>query len=194
MTTVMIDEVSALTEEQFKACEVARARGPTERPIMFSAEMVQAILDGSKTQTRRVARRLSRCSAGVAGDRLWVRETWCQPDPLERQAVYRADAGFGELEVLRDQSKGAGPRAYVPWRSSMHMPRWAARILLEVTDVRLEHLQEISAADALREGVSPPCIAENYARLWESLNGKREGCAWRDNPWVWVIGFRRLVP
>lgn len=193
MTTVrMVDEVSTLTEEQYEACE--RARGPTERPIMFASEMVQAILGGTKTQTRRVARRLARCSAGEVGERLWVRETWCQPDPAERRAVYRADAGFGEHEVLRDLRQGAKPKSYVPWRSAMHMPRWASRIVLEVTATRLEHLQEIKAHDIVCEGVNPPCLVDNYARLWESLNGKRDGCAWRDNPWVWVISFRRLAP
>lgn len=80
-------------------------------------------------------------------------------------------------------------------RQSIFMPRWASRILLEVTDIRVERLNAISDADALAEGcssdsmLSGDCLASVYARLWESING--EG-SWKANPWVWVIGFRRV--
>lgn len=172
-------------------------------PILFSAPMVRAILDGSKTQTRRVAKEfdglrdldkiLARfpnqngCRYGQPGDRLWVRETWAEhPDyPDARRAIYRADAG-SEYDAER-------------WRPSIHMPRWACRIELEVTGVRVERLQSISEADARAEGVegdSHPgafvgTCRGNFARLWESINGAG---SWDANPWVWVVEFRRVSP
>ena len=148
----MIDEVGPVTEPMLEAC--ARARSPTERPIMFSHPMVRAILAGTKTQTRRVARSLTRCTAGKVGDRLWVRETWCQPNPMAREAVYAADCAESELQAFRELRRECGPGSYVPWKPSMHMPRWAARIELDITELRLERLQEISGDDAEAEGVS----------------------------------------
>jgi hypothetical protein len=205
-----------------------------ERPILFQGAMVRAILDGTKTQTRRVSgldvinaaperftylgvitgpgephyafhdnatgsQTLVRCRSGLHGDRLWVREAWAYTDciGLSGGVLYRAD--FGE-----------GPRT-IKYRPSIHMPRHASRITLEVTGVRVERLQDISEDDAQAEGAD--CLIwsgieggaadlidwplkevghpyrNGYAVLWESING--EG-SWAANPWVWAVEFRRL--
>ena len=192
-----------------------------ERPILFSAPMVQAILDGRKTQTRRVVKpqptefvggpgvtlqdgspapliplddsvepygREIACPYGKPGDRLWVRETWHDASSsLHSCALYRADG----IDLHWDK-----------WTPSIHMPRWASRITLEITSVRVERLQEISEADAQAEGwtrrpevSTDPQVHKEAARdwfmgLWESINGPG---SWDTNPWVWVIEFRRLA-
>jgi hypothetical protein len=163
----------------------------TEHGILFSAPMVRAILEGRKTQTRRVLNpmhisvtgELLRWPYGDRGDRLWVRETWRVGS--DNRVHYRAD-----------EPDGGGP-----WRPSIFMPRGASRITLVVTDVRPERLQDISEGDAEREGVDgPSCSDEAYGwypsgsfrDLWISLNGKRPGCSWADNPWVWVLTFERV--
>lgn len=195
-----------------------------ERPILFSAPMVRAILNGTKSQTRRVftakngclwpnkndlpgMRQVIRsCPYGQAGDRLWVREAW---------------GYFGGDEYLYQQDKeSVGYRAsqldgldHVPggrWRPSIHMPRWASRILLEIVAVGIQRLQDISKADAIAEGVLPldgsngpnywtvdagdvhlnnPTARGAYSMLWDWIN--KPG-AWDKNPWVWVVEFRRL--
>ena len=196
-----------------------------ERPILFSAPMVRAILAGTKTQTRRVLKaepppgaervirpfrdeRLQwaatdphdmeqgqlvlgeapRCPYGQPGDRLWVRETWARNEDqlsetrMDTSLVYRAD---GET---RAQDNGTD----LPWRPSIHMPRAASRITLEITGVRVERLQEISTADCWAEGIaSSPDVdpVHEYAELWESINGRG---SWDANPWVWVLEFRKL--
>lgn len=132
------------------------------------------------------------------GDLLWVREAWCvdgtwdrtppsqipvtDRDPLP--VAYRAD---GENEpTLRGR-----------WRIGMHMPRWASRLTLVVESVRVERVQEISEADAEREGVTPfqdgrwYAYRDAFAVLWDQINGKRPGCSWADNPWVWVVQYHR---
>jgi hypothetical protein len=128
-----------------------------------------------------------RCPYGAAGDRLWVRETWA---PRDQQALkqrdramlyYRAD---GEREHETDGK----------WRPSIFMPRWASRITLEVTGVRVEQLQEITESDAKAEGVDPvvaklPTHRDAYRSLWGEINGAG---SWDENPWVWVIEFKRL--
>lgn len=173
-----------------------------ERPILFSAPMVRALLDGRKTQTRRVVKPQPtatreeairtygkggtfileagffgvRCPYGQLGDRLWVRETWgaCAGSP-----VYRAD----DNATCPDGGR---------WKPSIHMPRWASRITLEVTGVRVERLQDISEEDAIAEGV-PEQRGDPWAFqcLWDSINGARERCSWAANPWVWAITFSR---
>lgn len=194
----------------------------TERPILMSAPMVRAILAGAKTQTRRVVKprkdrdlgcELAACElAGevnggeyrnaycAPGDRLWVREAW------------RAYAAFNKTPP-RDITPEAPiwyeaqdevpfhPTAYGKLRPSMFMPRWASRITLEVTGVRVERLQDISVADALAEGVNVhPCHhskprdsiyspVQAYRELWESINGPG---SWDANPWVWCVEFRRI--
>ena len=178
---------------------------PKYKPIIFSAPMVKAILDGRKTQTRRIVtvKNKNSCPYGQPGDRLWVRETWgvgSRPDPLGgyEGIEYRADEFYLEdsddLPCLRvtpppdvcllDYDSG--------WMPSIHMPRWASRITLEVTGVRVERLQDISSTDAWAEGIahSPDTNPiHDYAELCESINGPG---AWDKNPWVWVVEFKRV--
>jgi hypothetical protein len=177
-----------------------------ERPIMFGPAMVRAILAGTKTQTRRPVKlhadgtSYDRCRYGAPGELLWVRETWtnlARPG-YQRVPVYRADG----------TSTDTLPEG-VRWKPSLLMPRWASRLDLEVTGVRVERLQDISEADALAEGLvrwTGPSggalyginqgtvwdldVRLAYLRLWDSINGKR--APWASNPWVWVIAFRRL--
>jgi hypothetical protein len=132
------------------------------------------------------------CPHGEVGDRLWVRETWMHggyaaPGYARK---YRADG----LEI-----GGLGDFEGEPWRPSIFMPRWASRITLEITDVRVERLQDISEEDAKAEGVEPatlylsdecgPYVA-SYSTLWEKINGKG---SWEANPWVWAVSFRRIT-
>lgn len=205
-----------------------------ERPIFFSGEMVRAILDGKKTQTRRIIKeqpevrdgmlelrtkkptgkppssifrtndwsllkewmRTIECPYGNVGDRLWVRETWGEFVRRPGHIVYRADDPL---------ALGSSNR----WKPSIHMPRWASRITMEVTGVRVERLQDISGGDARAEGIldggclncgcSEPCGCDNpspdardtFAYLWDSINEK-SGFGWRKNPWVWVIEFKKV--
>lgn len=218
-----------------------------ERPILFSGEMVHAILEGRKTQTRRLVtpgagqewltpatidkvRRFERtgewwtmavegghigsvrCPYGQPGDRLWVREAFAPVDRNGHKCAAR-DAAF---VVLSDGAQKYRDGAYFPplpkyqqgafdgikWRPSIHMPRWASRITLVVTDVRVERLQDISERDACAEGVKPsgPTFEADDAEfgdartafhfLWDGINGKR--APWSSNPWVWVVSFARL--
>lgn len=188
----------------------------TDRPILFSAPMVRAILAGTKTQTRRVITKFPwkfdgdnfmrefahhDCPMGHPGDRLWVRETWAEtinvndmspwPDRPHRffeesgsAVIYRAD---GEWEWLDDD--GSIDEGHSSWKPSIFMPRWASRITLEITKVRVQRLQEISEEDAKAEGCSH---VESFSNLWDSLNAKR-GHSWESNPWVWVIEFRIIT-
>lgn len=202
-----------------------------ERPILFSGPMVRAILEGRKTQTRRIAKEkiegrqcladedwefdenmpcfidrfgscpvrdnLHLCPYGVVGDRLWVRETFAyallHPDP--GTIIYRAD-----FDNVRPTKLVRGGR----WKPSIFMPKEDCRIRLEITDVRIEKLNDISEHDALAEGVSikvDASIAAAVAKdtparmefwhLWESINSKR-GFGWTTNPWVWVLNFKRI--
>jgi hypothetical protein len=187
-----------------------------ERPILFSGPMVRAILEGKKTQTRRVMRpqpdiRNWRWTGerwekylgyplghdvplgpyGAVGDRLWVRETWMAEHfpsaPGEVYYHYRAD----------NTGAGSGWTAAKMWKPSIHMPRKASRLTLEVTDVRVEQLQSISEMDARAEGMelpadSPRNFRRVFAALWDEINGKRPGCTWADNPWVWAVTFERV--
>lgn len=198
-----------------------------ERPIIFTAESVRAILDGRKTQTRRVVKHNETMSAnmmegeedawcphGGAGDRLWIRETWrpAYDESLYCCVEYRADgARLKPNSALITEDQGHrfaddcpdDPRLHMKWRSPRFMPRWASRITLEITDVRVERVQEISTSDCYAEGIAAPAgamlgsdvVARDNARtayrlLWDSINTKRPGCAWADNPWVWALTFR----
>jgi hypothetical protein len=265
-----------------------------ERPILFGAEMVRAILAGTKTQTRRIVtkpispnmyaaavkgvpaqheankpglhrpdlpadatlmhagsgkdRRVvastegweRECPYGVIGDRLYVRET---------HAVFQVGADKGTSVAYRATCRDDGTFDYVSddgsimgltvtkWTPAIHMPRWASRITLEITEVRVERLQDISGEDARAEGVQYPVSSEGcpdgfakplfklgsvveraiewgiyptpskpklrdathddlsrlyFADLWDSINGKRPGCSWRDNPWLFAISFKRV--
>ena len=205
-----------------------------ERGMIFNAEMVRAILDGRKTQTRRPIKwkqtRFTEigeredgskwpwsedaehafdfwhpCPFGSVGDRIWVRETFQGPlfdfdlmdsyckdsTPFEKSefCVYKADG------VPAPEFYDADDELHCCWRPSIHMPRWASRILLEITGVRVERLKSISDRDALREGCSTAdmksgdCVADVFARLWASIYGSD---SWNANPWVWVIEFKRV--
>lgn len=168
-----------------------------ERPIIFSGEMVRAILDGRKTQTRRAVKmrdgaqeysvydfRRDCCPYGQPGDHLWVRETWLEwtEGGCKETCMYKAD------DDPRAQNFG-------PWKSSLFMPRWASRITLEITKVRVERLQDISEEDAKAEGVVCQEVknsVEAFKELWDSLRAKK-GNGWETNPWIWVIEFERVT-
>jgi len=194
---------------------------PKERPILFSGPMIRAILADTKTQTRRVVKPAPcltrgmqthefavgghdyRCPYGVPGDRLWVRETFADGvEGCPGGISYRAN---------HCDPKGDGPAHPMKWRPSIFMPRAASRILLEVTDVRVERLQEISEGDAKAEGITELSLQGDepgawwtaaphrsmhsrtprgaFLRLWRSIHG--DG-SWDANPWVWVVSFRRI--
>jgi len=128
-----------------------------------------------------------RCPYGQVGMRLWVRETWAYPldyntpdlKPNTKEVFYKADS-----PIIAQGNK---------WRSPRFMPLWASRILLEITEIRVERLQEITAEDAKAEGTAINYRAPlmEFRRLWDSLNAKR-GYGWDKNNWVWVIGFYRI--
>ncbi len=210
-----------------------------ERGMLFSAPMSRALLDGSKTQTRRavayfqrpkfkeskdfpdmawgaIAQKHARwgfavfggtaeecatalaesgcCPHGKVGDRIWVRETFSE---ISCRLTYRADSDDGAHRMVKR------------WTPSIHMPRAASRILLEITNVRMERLNDISEADARAEGCSASgwmpsysnpdnagggesvSAADAFAALWESVYGAG---SWAANPWVWAISFRRVAP
>lgn len=218
-----------------------------ERPAIFNGEMVRAILDGRKTQTRRVMAvqpesnqfgllritdstkrsdigkyhwaesnatgthqrsALFSCPFGQVGDRLWVREAYQGPlfnfDQMETYledtskferpefCEYRADGGKTPEYYDADDNLRYG------WKPSIHMPRWASRITLEITAVRVERLNDISEEDAKAEGVAPSqhiitppeaLYRVGFLKLWQSIYGEE---SWGANPWVWVIEFRRV--
>lgn len=173
-----------------------------ERPILFSSPMIRAILAGVKTQTRRIVKGnpipQMPCPYGVAGDRLWVRESF---------RVEERGRGTQRYEVYFYRADEPTSRLFNPlrYKPSIHMPRALCRIVLEVTAVRVERLQAISEADAIAEGVvrdsvgwnvpdicvTPISAADAYGLLWDSVNGSG---AWDSNPWVWVVEFKRATP
>lgn len=207
-------------------------RTTKERPILFSGPMVKALLAGTKTQTRRVMkpepdfftsdgaparstrddRKLGRlghliaCPYGVSGDRLWVRENGWQPkEPTLRELREGADT-WPKYQYDADGLDEGDSEQFKAWgwkrRPSIHMPRWACRLVLEVTGVRVERLQEIGENDCYEEGVERPSgtrlgsdvtardnACSKYRTIWLGINGPN---SWGDNPWVWVIGFRRV--
>lgn len=141
------------------------------------------------------------CPFGQPGDRLWVRETWGQDEALCEGVQYRADWYQEAQDHAADHSEWR-------WRPSIHMPRWACRIVLEIVSVRVERVQEISETDAISEGperatlgyrdYAPRCGGHEYAQasdsfrsLWDSVYASRS-LGWDSNPWVWVVEFKRL--
>ena len=185
------------------------------RPILFSTEMVSALLDGRKSMTRRVCKhqhwshselvavnhngitqkvdRNVSCPYGSVGDVLWVRETWA---PALGDYAYKAD--YSEYTLNLQKNKGL-------WKPSIHMPKKAARIFLRVMGVRVERLWDITNSNAITEGVE--CIEPDesykdyesnfgqyatargsFSSLWVKINGQK---SWDANPWVWVISFER---
>jgi hypothetical protein len=213
-----------------------------ERPILFSGPMIRAILEGQKTQTRRIVKRqrdmefdvndptygpywLSyateadgedakvRCPYGKPTDRLWVREThrywfpdWIDPPAYPCRCRYKADDSLVELAVEREENLQFSTPEDVgldvestKWRPSIFMPRWASRILLAITAIRVERLQNISGPDCWAEGIAYAgwdperygSLLECYRDLWESTYGRG---SWAANPWVWVVEFSRAQP
>ena len=173
-------------------------------PILFSTPMVQAILDGRKTQTRRTLKmppknititengfegesgRIYKCPYGKAGDILWVRETW-KDSPKQatwQRYSYKADYNSHLAELGK-------------WNPSIHMPKSACRIFLKVKSVRVERLQDISEEDAKAEGADDVnCgvygttrYADGFYSIWNKINGSK---SWDENPLVWVIEFERI--
>ncbi len=156
-----------------------------ERPMLFSAPMVQAILAGRKTQTRRIKSHIN------PGDLIWVKETFSPHPEFPNEIIYRADRG-GDYQ---GQAQGD-----FKWKPSIFMPRKSSRISLVATAIRNERLWDISENDAMNEGVvlkpepycmvggGSPYVAE-YSDLWEKINGKG---SWGSNPIVKVIEFRRI--
>lgn len=212
-----------------------------EKPIIFKGDMVRAILDGRKTQTRRIAKlpaewhkgrgafknnphgdeefvihgdcgtKTMYCPRGRVGDRLWVREDWrCTGGGTDRNIIYRADGDStmsycgvddgrtGILHVPEEHWAEWDRLVYKTnrgcnWRLPTHMPKWAARIWLEVTGVRVERVQDTIHGDMRKEGVkgiltgpgTQDCSYEKaFMKLWE----------WDKNPWVWVVEFKVINP
>lgn len=194
-----------------------------DRPIIFSAPMIHALLDGRKTQTRRVLRPqpsarpelhepmsdedaywavfdgdeiAHRVQVPYApGDRLWVREGHA----MVPATAYRMSEGVAQNADPKDCDRACIYRegwdrsnGGFRWRSPIHMPRWASRLTLTVTDVRVQRLQEISEADAMAEGAQPQATEvlrtyrEAFSELWNSIHGPG---AWYANPWVAAISF-----
>ena len=213
-----------------------------ERPILFSAPMVRAILGGSKKQTRRAMKRQPHedwqpahytelhgfdkdgeltpdkvvgwgavnedgnqgyvCPYGQPGDRLWVRESWHQRGKWLLPGWPEVDADDAYWNGSREIVYAAdAKRPGHDWRSrpSIHMPRWASRILLEIVSVRVERLHDISTEDICTEGLSTTMrefdaecdLHEQWRQLWEAINGAEN---YDSNPWVWVIEFKRVLP
>lgn len=184
-----------------------------ERPILFSAPMVRAILKGTKTMTRRVIKHephadcpyLSKDGVAVkspygkVGDRLWVRETWLSADD-GYYYMYRADMPmhWNALDTPHGEDVDLVASDF-KWKPSIFMPREASRITLEITNVRIERLNDISEEDAAAEGSELSCgemkqdfpnYKRTFHRLWDSINAKYHG--WDANPFVWVIEFKKL--
>jgi len=188
-----------------------------EHPIIFSGESVRSILEGRKSMTRRVVtgnalKMLTTAPADVVardmpkyalGNRLWVRESYCLCD---NGTVHSYKADYPKPNAFwKDGQKDFGRNEDYSWKSSMFMPRKASRITLEVTDIRLEHVQDISEEDALAEGMygkyegpnykygsKREGVLSQYRRLWDSLNAKR-GYPWKSNPRVWGVSFKVIV-
>lgn len=205
----------------------------SDKPIIFNDAMVRPLIEGRKTQTRRIVKHSRQwpiefigpegsqdeaecwgfedpntgttwtlasdgvseeipCPYGHAGSLLWVRETF-----YRAYSVGRDVTGEAVSAPLRVAAYEGEPKPQLKfgqsWRKmpSIHMPRWASRITLEITDVRVERLQDISEDDAMAEGIpfegDCPSPRDNFSALWESINGPG---AWDQNPWVWVIEFR----
>lgn len=198
------------------------------KPIIFNSESIRAILDGRKTQTRRVIKpqpkyraylqekafhipkfgyiAVSNSSAlkehmnapyGKVSDVLWARETWMLYNHMgtfngkcPEKLPYDLSVGYKADEFDKDN--------LFTWRSPIHIPKWAARIFLEITNIRVEKVQDISEEDARSEGCcftginpSQAAIAE-FMLLWDSINKKR-GYGWDMNPWCWCVEFKRTA-
>lgn len=213
----------------------------TERGMIFSAAMVRALLDGRKTQTRRPVKVPEKSQKmrsmrggvwlpnavgedvwinspyGVPGDRIWVRETGWQRPPRTPKMMREGADTWERYYYDADGLDEVDHKEFKAWgfkrRPAIHMPRWASRITLEITEVRVERVQEISEADALAEGIkhshraitaahAVPCFWDylrnepqytdprsSYSSLWEFIYGPG---SWDADPWVWVYSFKRI--
>ena len=194
--------------------------------MILNAEMVRALLDGRKTQTRRPIKwkqtRFTEigeredgskwpwsedaehacdfwhpCPFGAVGDRIWVREAFRVHSRATDVAtlVYKASERNSWTEQTRRVPVAVCNKPATPekWTPSLHMPRWASRILLEITGVRVERLRSMSQDDARAEGViaasGPMEAGLAFRELWDSIYGEE---SWKANPWVWVIEFKRV--
>ena len=176
----------------------------TDRPIIFSAPMVQALLAGRKTQTRRILKApygmLERtgngewkpiCTRFFPNDRLYVREAFQGHTAYEAHGYKPSDWGNKPIWYCADGEPDPLYSASSRKRPSIHMPRWASRLTLTVTDVRVQRLQDISDADAKAEGAKPWTCAEqsyitDFAAIWRTIHNPE---AWDANPWVVAISF-----
>lgn len=192
---------------------------PRERPIIFSAEMVKAILGSRKTQTRRVCKlanprsrdAVKHCPYGRVGDRLWLREAWAAQHRFDARKPSEIPAG----SKVHYRATWEGPSGLL-WRTPIYVPRWASRVTLEITDIRVQRLVDITEQDAATEGFPLPNPQPGVLRVkaldgtvttsrvqtweftargsffhtWASLNGKR--APWSSDPFVWVISFKRV--
>ena len=193
-------------------------------PILFSTEMVKAILEGRKTQTRRIIKSRHEsgmfavstakyepdavgyyhnrcvdsldwdegtvdgggilCPYGEVGDILWVREGWRYAGGYESKPDYSV-MDISQFVYKADEEWNG------PFKPSIHMPKNACRIFLEITDIKVERLQDISESDCCKEGCGLPVLRDykkpKFAALWKSINGDE---SWDKNPWVWVIEFK----
>lgn len=207
------------------------------RPMLFNGPMVRALLDGSKTQTRRVMKNQPnedwvpdgygelngydadgeptpdkiigwgvvayegengyKCPHGEPGDQIWVKETYWR-DEEDGAILYAADPE--DFSVVSQNKHETGSRRY-NWKPSIFMPRGASRLTLEITDIRVERLQDISEADAIAEGARCSALEKIQARngewakrayrsLWEQINGAN---SWDNNPWVWVYTVKKVA-
>lgn len=218
--------------------------GMKERPILMAGDNPRLIIEGKKTQTRRIVKPqpaiydfgpggvhpafmppqiiegfqavglptmlkddlayLRNPPYGIAGDRLWVRETWrARTTKLEELVQYRSDLSLREIPDSADlppdffsNNMDYGDN----WRPSIHMPRWASRMTLEIIKVRVERLQDISERDASAEGIQMSCSGHSrlhskrpyslgFKKRWNSHYGRD---SWDKNPWVWVIEFEKV--
>ncbi|EIY1911034.1 hypothetical protein MMH68_004991 [Klebsiella pneumoniae] len=203
-----------------------------ERGMIFNSEMVRAILDGRKTQTRRLVKGTDgavkfckewdingeeifvvlgekdhtgmnpvlgaiSCPFGAVGDRIWVREAFRVHSRATDVAtlIYKANERNSWTEQTHRVPVAVCNKPATPekWTPSLHMPRWASRILLEITGVRVERLRSMSQDDARAEGViaasGPMEAGLAFRELWDSIYGEE---SWKANPWVWVIEFKRV--
>lgn len=210
-----------------------------ERPIVFTGEMVRAILDGRKSQTRRVVKpqppqgaslvefgphdHISEfhrnklhwfvaeaddlwpceredcicCPYGQPGDRLWVREAFAY-------RYFTSDDPITEKSLVAYRADGESQEGVIEFTPAIYMPRWVSRITLEITNIRVERVQDISEGDAIAEGIQRSnsstfnLMGPNralFSELWDSINDKPgKKCSWEDNPWVWVIEFKKIKP
>ena len=204
-----------------------------ERPIIFSTPMVLAILDGRKTQTRRIMKvqpdsrgtrctnvhfedwhgKQLKCPYGWVGDILWVRETWVMHNRSKYRFYLTYQSGDLWIKYKADGVENYETGEKILWKPSIFMPKHVCRIKLEITDIRVEKLCDITEKDAMAEGIKEVILSrvkyvngdktwtdyssdywftnpiESYRTLWESINGKG---SWEKNPWVWCISFKRL--